>query len=705
MNLQHLRWATLMAALALGGCIDETEETPAREADQAVAMDDAAPMADAAVMADAGPAPDQAVPPPSCGNEDDLYPNQGPDGAEPIELGFARQDLFICPDSEDWFALPLAANQAITVTLLADPVETDLDLSLLDANGEIVGDSAGEIGEESLAFVAPADGTWFVRVNGYRGEATYYALAVQGGCRTDGQCAEGQVCRRSAGECVPFVVPECGADRNEPNDRDDQATPVEIPASVRGVTCDGDRDWFAFEANDGDTIDLLLSFDAGKDLDLLVTDLDTGAIIDVAQGDSRTNPERLTLTALPAGRYGAGVFAFNDNGPALADIDFTLELAGRSGACQVDRDCVSAGLPVCDAGVCRAVDQPSPVALGGRCDSDEDCGADAQLCYTGGAGGHDNVCTIQCQGDAGCAALGEGATCVPISNQSAVCFPPCESDDDCSAFRTCQARTCEIRGECRGDADCDGAGEACQVTPFGRYCGLVGEGPACGDDPAPYTDNGRAEGAPAVPTDGVAIEGLNTCDADTDWFTFEVTPEQAAHTLEVSVSFRSGVDIDVYVYDAAGAPVAEATSPDQTTEVARARWIAPGTYQVQVDQFSSDMLADTAYSLAVTLTDNDDACTVAGNECGRTEPLRAACDEATGACAAIEGRGEVPLGSLCDSDDDCVAEAAVCWTFEGGAQGYNICTIACQGAQDCAAVPDTVCTPFQGFAACLPPRN
>ena len=143
---------------------------------------------------------------------------------------------------------------------------------------------------------------------------------------------------------------------------------------------------------------------------------------------------------------------------------------------------------------------------------------------------------------------------------------------------------------------------------------------------------------------------------------------------------------------------------DRARELARSG-DAPGAYTVFVDQFSSDRLEDTAYTLSVGLVDNDDACTAEGNQCGSTEPLRALCDAETGACRAIDGQGQVPLGGRCDSDNDCVPEAAVCWVFEGGAGGQNICTVPCQGEGDCAAVPGTVCTPFQGFAACLPPRN
>ena len=152
--------------------------------------------------------------------------------------------------------------------------------------------------------------------------------------------------------------------------------------------------------------------------------------------------------------------------------------------------------------------------------------------------------------------------------------------------------------------------------------------------------------------------------------------------------------------------VGEASSADQTEEYVELRFAEPGEYLVQVDQFSSDALADTSYRIVAELVDNQDRCTVEGGECGRTDPLRAWCDEATGACRDLPGAGAIELGGLCDSQDDCGPDAEVCWAFEGGAQGFNICTVTCRDDAGCAAIEGTVCTPFQGgqIAVCLPPR-
>ena len=134
------------------------------------------------------------------------------------------------------------------------------------------------------------------------------------------------------------------------------------------------------------------------------------------------------------------------------------------------------------------------------------------------------------------------------------------------------------------------------------------------------------------------------------------------------------------------------------------KWLNSQLSQGHVDQFSSDRLQDTVYSIRAELSEQEQRCTVEGGQCRNTEPLRMVCDEVTGGCSALEGNGEVELGGACDSQDDCVDEAEFCWTFEGGGR-YNVCSIRCNRDSDCDNVEGTTCTVFMGrFGACLPPR-
>ncbi len=700
-------WIAVVCLTLATACIEDAPEETETD-DASVEVDGATvepDQGDELPPPDAGPGdePDDAVeppPPPACGNEDEMAPNHEAASAAPIEAGFAKDDLFLCPGTEDWFRVQLNAGQGVTIRLQADPEETDLDLAVIDPAGVVLIESAEEFGMEALEFEAPAGGEYFVRVSGFRDSASFYALVVESGCRMDANCPDGQACNPFRGRCAPSEPADCGGDDFEPNDRDADGAAIAAGDVIEAVVCGADRDWFLLELERGASVDLLVAVPGRQDLDVFVIDVDTGRRVAEAVGDARTNPERLSLSHVPAGRYAVGVFLFIPEGERDRDVAYRLEVAGRSGACEIDRDCGNDVLPVCDDGVCLAVDAPGEVMPGGRCGEDSDCGAGSEFCWTGGSGGHDNFCTRQCDGEGQCDEVGDGY-CAPVGRGFAICVPACGSDDDCSGFRTCEAGVCEIRGECRTDRDC-GDGEACQSTRFGRFCGLPAGDAECGDDGREPDSHQNV--AVDIAADGETVDELNICNADDDWFRIEVPEEKAAWLLMVTVEFREGVDIDVYAYDVNGNVVGQAVSPDETTETIEIRFAVPGEYFVRVDQFSSDALRDTSYAITVDLVDNEDSCTVEGNECGGTEPLRTQCLE-SGACAALEGGGEVELGGRCDSDDDCVEAADVCWVFEGGDQGWNICTRGCEGEDDCADIEGTVCTRFQRFAACLPPRE
>lgn len=701
--MKHSWFPRAALLIALGGCV----ETPA---DETVEAQDATTADAATDGADTGATPDasepDAAPPeadgaPACGNEDDLAPNQRPEDAEAVEAGFDRQDLFICPGRPDYFVVTLDAGEGLTIRLNADPVRIDLDLIVRDAAGATVAESANDGGSEQIDFVAAAAGDYTVEVSGFREDAAFYSLSVTSGCRHDAQCPEGEICNRAELSCEPVPAPaDCGADAFEPNNRDDAAAPFQGPLA-EGSLCKNDRDWFSFEAGAGDTFELLVNFPEGENVDMFVLDAQ-GRLISQMNSPSEVNPERLLVSHLPAGTYHVGLTAPLGDFDADREIPYTLEIVGRSGECTIDRDCENFRAPICAEGACESVAGRTAGGPGDRCSVDADCGPNAGLCYTGRPGGQDNFCTRDCSRQNECADLGLGAQCQQITREDFVCFPPCRTDDDCGIYTACTAGSCQFRGECEANEDC-GADEECASIQHGQFCRVVQPAPACGLDEGlePHGDPDEA-----TPIElGAANEGLLICTGNADWYRFEVPADRAAALLEVGATFRPGADLDIYVTDADGQPVAQAIT-DQPEEVAAARFIAPGTYFARVEQVDSNRLADTEYTLAFDLIDNDERCTLEEGQCSRTEPLRAQCNEETGACEGIDGQGALALGALCDSPDDCAPSADVCWSFEGGADGYNICTIGCRGAADCQAIEGTVCTPFQGgrFSVCLPPR-
>lgn len=465
----------LLLACLLPACLLACTEDAKPTAEGDVAVDAAvvdatvdAAVVDAVVdaVADAevdAAAPDAAVTPP-CADEDDLAPNQRPQAASPIEVGFTRGDLFICPQVTDHFALPLRAGERVRIELVAHPENVDLDLAVDDPAGMEIAFSSGEFGEETIRLVAPADGTYILRVQGYRGQTTSYGLAVKRGCRFDAACGEGEACDTLTELCAPFVRGACGGD--EASDTHEDALPLPRQAAM-GTLCPADRDWYAIDMEVGETLDVSVSFTAGRNLDVLVLGPE-GRLVDAALSDA--NPERVVLSSVPAGRYLIGLVMPGSGDDAV--VDYTLTSVSSSEACRIHRDCRSLGLPICsDAGTCLPAAENGRAKLGGPCGRGSDCAPGADYCFQGDPGGHDNVCTRDCETADDCADLGAGTLCVRRFG-AFLCMRPCASDDDCSLTRRCEEGACNRRGRCTNNNDC-GPGEACLDSEIGPACTLV----------------------------------------------------------------------------------------------------------------------------------------------------------------------------------------------------------------------------------------
>jgi hypothetical protein len=733
-RLSALTLLSALGTLALGGCINNTDKastdtedaTASGGAGGAPAESDAgpggtggsgAPDRDAAVEADAATGgtitPDAAVPPPpTCDQEDANAGNGGQATATPVLVGFSRSDLFLCAGTEDWYTLTLDAGTYVVFQITADPAEIDLDLFLTDADGNVLTQSATETGAEQIAFTAETAGAYFLRVvGGFRDVAAPYALSVTSACRLDSDCGADQICSLFSGQCEDAPAAACGGDAAEENDRDAAAFALDVAAGpFDAVICGADPDWYKVTVADGEDLDVLVSFPGGEDLDLVVRNLSTGALVGTAAGDANTNPERLHLAHLTAGDYALGVLFYEMDAGGTREVEYRIDVATTAGRCATDADCTGANGPICDAatGACGPVPDAGRVAIGGQCGNSADCADQGAFCAAAGPGGADNYCTIECGGDdAECAALGDGAYCLRSMGVQ-VCTRACSADNQCSATRECVEGRCQRRAQCASNDDCD-AGQVCAQTPFGAFvCQDLPPPADCGQDANPdgtVRVDDDAEHAVALAADGAPLEGQHICDGDRDWFRVTVPADNAADALVATLSFRAGVDLDLYVVDAAGNTIGGAASADQTDEIATLRLLPAGDYFLVVDQYASDALADTDYRISAVIQANEDRCTVEGNECAGTEPLRMACDAMTGACGSFDGEGMVALGGLCDSDDDCGAGAEVCWTFEGAAgsqRGANICTHTCQAEADCADVPNTTCVDFQQAAVCLP---
>lgn len=82
----------------------------------------------------------------------------------------------ICPDDDDWIAIPVDGNATLDVLLISDDAVADLDLELYRPDGTLAA-AAETVGDEELTFdVTP--GTWTLRVYGFFGDSSAYVGEV-----------------------------------------------------------------------------------------------------------------------------------------------------------------------------------------------------------------------------------------------------------------------------------------------------------------------------------------------------------------------------------------------------------------------------------------------------------------------------------------------------------------------------------------------
>ena len=687
MNARYFK--LLAMALVIAACNDEPEPAEDAGADVPVAdtEDDTGSPPDAIVIDDI-----RIV---ACEKEDSLAPNQDAATATDVGPGIAEEDLYICADTPDWFRIDGRAGQSVRASIEFAHRVGDLDLYLVSADDtsleSALAESNGEEDSEEFTAVLPADGVYYVVVEGWEGAVGVYDLEITPSCASDADCPEGFACSFIDRACVEVLEPICGDDEHEPNDFPSSATPVELEsdgfAFLHGLrVCEEDDDYFALTLDDTASFTLELLFDDGFDLDVYVYSPD-GVRLGAANSDA-ANPEFLRWDFAPAGTYIIGVDHFVTS--LGNDVTYNLTIEVNPGACTENVDCTQAGRALCEDGACVPFVADPPSEAGGLCDDDSDC-VDGLGCYEGNAGIDDNFCTGGCRDDGDCSMF-ENGQC--IGNRNGVCFDSCETDVDCPRLYACvDGGRCDLV-ECNLDEDCN-EGQVCRRSER-QNLGLCTSAPfpGCREDDELEANDTQAEAAAIEDS----VEGL-ICDSNDDWFSVEV-PEGGT-TLTASVAFDDGVDIDVYVFDSAGNTVGAGFSGDANPEVADASHLAAGTYAVRVNQFPGPRDQITEYALDIAL--ESDPCTIDDEECLDVVPLRTVCDEEVGACVQLEGEGTVELGGFCDSEDDCTDDAEFCWVFEPASERNNICTLRCASQSDCDDVPGTSCTSFGGgFAACLP---
>ena len=242
----------------------------------------------------------------------DAYePNENLQDASALTPG-SYLGLTTCSDP-DWYAIEMGTAEVLSLDVLFDHDEGDIDIALYDSGSSLVESSASGDDDESIVFNATAAGTYYLEVS------LTTDLGGDSGNTYDLEFAVAAI--------------NCTADAYEPNDSQFSPTTLLSGQTAGLVACPTDFDWFNFGAAPGDIIDLLAQFDgADGDLDLELYD-PNGTLVDSAT--SVTSNEQIVHTATESGQYVVGV-QFVSEGAPPDGVEYALNLSVGAESCFFD---------------------------------------------------------------------------------------------------------------------------------------------------------------------------------------------------------------------------------------------------------------------------------------------------------------------------------------------------------------------------------
>jgi hypothetical protein len=222
------------------------------------------------------------------------------DDPTPIEEG-DYLDLFVCND--DWYAVDVAADEMLTVSI--DFVHADGDLDLEIWNGGNLVTSNGTSDSEVASYTSPTAQTLYAYVYGYNGAMGAYDMGITKGTGTP-----------------PPTT--CTDDGYEDNDIQGNATQLTADFYEAGLQiCADDDDWYEFVVDPWDTLTATTTFShANGDLDLKL--YDAYGIAD--QSGSVTDSETVWYTNPEGGSMWVQVYGYNGDENEYT-LDVTVEVA------------------------------------------------------------------------------------------------------------------------------------------------------------------------------------------------------------------------------------------------------------------------------------------------------------------------------------------------------------------------------------------
>ncbi len=158
-------------------------------------------------------------------------PNQAPSEAASKDVLRFREQLFSCPDDDDWYALDLAAGDRVEVAVTVPKEAGKLGFELFAPDGERVTEIP--MSGDKVRFTVPPmrEGRWVVHQTNIDLDEVSYGLEV-------------------------VVKPACGKTEDTFEDNDTVAVATTItPGPVPDLkACPGDEDWYALVLAEGESL-------------------------------------------------------------------------------------------------------------------------------------------------------------------------------------------------------------------------------------------------------------------------------------------------------------------------------------------------------------------------------------------------------------------------------------------------------------------
>jgi hypothetical protein len=234
---------------------------------------------------------------------DDTYEHNDTQAAAVLISPGQFNRLQICPSDPDWYKINVDGGSTIQVDITFVHANGDLDLKLLDASGNVLGQGTSTNDNESATATVNTTGTYYIHVYGYGGAENTYSMDVE---------------FDSSGTCDD--------DDWENNDQLYNAAYVSDGTYGGLVYCPNDEDWFYVYLNVGDTLYVDIDFvHANGNLDLKLYD---PSEIEIDSSTSTTDDESVSTLADESGYFYIQVYAgFDVENPSYS-MDVTVSGGG-----------------------------------------------------------------------------------------------------------------------------------------------------------------------------------------------------------------------------------------------------------------------------------------------------------------------------------------------------------------------------------------